>query len=130
MSVYKPNPGKEPVPGGEAGDQVISDAVQQLRFSVPEHLDRKVDAALIDASQPRSFGLKVLNLFKVPRVWATAAACLLLIAALFWFQPDNGKIDTGEIPLKEIKTEIQLSNANIKILWVQKKDFKLIKEVK
>jgi hypothetical protein len=51
---------------------------------------------------------------------------MVIIAALVIFQPFFNKksIEPGT-PITEIKSEFELRDKNIKILWVQKKDFKL-----
>jgi len=55
------------------------------------------------------------------------AAALVILAALFVFQPftGSGSLDNITPPISEIKTEIQIKDKNIKILWLQKRDFKL-----
>jgi hypothetical protein len=98
-------------------DRSIESAVRSVNVSLPETLDQKVTAALRAKD-------------KKPRLWyplATAAALLLAAVMVFIFQPFSGttvETDTPA-PITEIKTELTLSHANIKILWVQKKDFKL-----
>jgi hypothetical protein len=106
-------------------DQIISSAVQGIRFSVPEHVDMKVSAALKDESAVRTRQFPCFGFFTAPRIWATVAACMLILTALYLFQPFNGSNASQESPMDEIKTEFQLKDKNIKILWVQKKDFKL-----
>lgn len=108
----------------DVNDELISNAVQSVRFSLPEDLDRRVKAAMFDEERAGLRKQKAPPLRWLP---ATAAAMILIVLALFLFQPfshtPNGK--NGDKEISEIKTELELAHANIKIIWVQKKDFKL-----
>ncbi len=67
---------------------------------------------------------------------ALAAAAILLIALVFVIRPslstnpgvpggnDQGNEHTALVPISEIKTEFELKEKKIKIIWFQKKGFK------
>ncbi|MCP5102982.1 MAG: hypothetical protein GY950_06375 [bacterium] len=98
-------------------DQLISDLVRSVTYRIPETVEAKVTAAMYKKKKairfPRTF------------VWypASVVLAMLIIAAVFVFQPFS--TDTPAAPITEIKTELELPGKNIKILWVQKNDFKL-----
>ena len=104
-------------------DEMISNLVRSVRYKVPDRVDEQLKASMakIETGKPR--------LFKRPLFWyPVSAAAMVIIAILVIFQPfvNRESIDTGA-PITEIKTEFELRDKNIKILWVQKKDFKLRK---
>jgi hypothetical protein len=103
-------------------DEMISTLVRSVQYNVPESVEEQVNA-FMDKTKTRK-----ARLFKRPLLWypVSAAAAIVIIAALAIFQPFVNKkpIDLGT-PITEIKTEFELRDKNIKILWVQKKDFKL-----
>jgi anti-sigma-K factor RskA len=109
-------------------DELIANTVQSVRYSVPEALDVRVDAALRAEQQKAAFRKR--RGWTRPVKWASAAAAVIVIAAaLFLFQPSNETPGNGGEPgISEIKTELELAQSNIKIIWVQKKDFKLNKD--
>lgn len=109
-------------------DERISKTVQSLHFRLPETLDQKVNAALADAERT---DLTARTRKPAPWKWlpAAAAVMILIISGLFLFQPANDGTNGQETkpPISEIKTEFELAHANIKIIWVQKRDFNLNK---
>ena len=103
-------------------DEMISTLVRSVRYKIPDSVEEQVNAAMAKTKTGKA------RLFKRPLLWypVSAAAAIVIIAALAIFQPFVNKtaIDPGT-PITEIKTEFELRDKNIKILWVQKKDFKL-----
>lgn len=103
-------------------NEMISNLVRSVQCKIPGNVEEQVNASMakIKTRKPR--------LFKRPLLWypVSAAAVLVIIAALVIFQPFVNKetIDPGA-SITEIKTEFELRDKNIKILWIQKKDFKL-----
>jgi hypothetical protein len=97
-------------------DTLISTHVRSVQYKIPDSVEGKVNAAILKEKKP-------LLWFRVSL--SAAAAALVLIAVVFIFQPFLR--DPGEqvSPITEIKTEFELTDKNIKILWVQKKDFEL-----
>lgn len=97
-------------------DAMISTHVRSVQYKIPDSVEEKVNAAIIKDKKP-------LRWFRVSI--SAAAAALVLLAVVFIFQPFLK--DPGEpvSPITEIKTEFELKDKNIKILWVQKKDFEL-----
>lgn len=107
----------EQINGPGLDDQRISDLVRSVRFNIPYPVDEKVTAAIIKPHQPQ------------PQLWLrlslSATVLAILVVALFIFQ-SYFKAAVGHVsPITEIKTQFELNDKNIKILWVQKKDFKL-----
>lgn len=102
-------------------DEKISRLVQAVQYEVPPVVEDRLNRSLVNWGKSKT----------VPRSrflsWRPAAVVLaatILIAALFTFQPF--KKNTAEPdPISEIRTEFELKGKNIKIIWFQKKDFKL-----
>lgn len=109
-------------------DRLIAGLVQSVRINLPPELDEKVTAALQEENRETK-GFTFKPFFKrITWLPVTAmATALILLAALFIFQPftDSSRQQLMDKPISEIKTEIYIQDKNIKILWVQKQDFKL-----
>lgn len=103
----------------EIDDRMIAEAVGSVRYRVPELLDARVSAAL---ERER----KVRKTWK-QSIWYPVSAVLTaaLVAVLLLVQPGGNVTAPPEEPISEIKMEMELADQNIKIIWVQKKDFKL-----
>jgi hypothetical protein len=102
-------------------DEMISTLVRSVQYKIPDSVEEQVNASMAKTKTGKSW------LFKRPLLWyPVSAAAMVIIAALVIFQPFVNKetIDPGT-PIMEIKTQFELRDKNIKILWVQKKDFKL-----
>jgi hypothetical protein len=103
-------------------DEMISTLVRSVQYKIPDSIEEQVNASMVETKTGKPW------LFKRPLFWypVSAAAAMVIIATLVIFQPVVNKetIDQGT-PITEIKTEFELRDKNIKILWVQKKDFKL-----
>ena len=101
-------------------DLMITNLVRSVKYAIPETVEAKLNAAM-SKQKKRDVPHKA-------RLWVPVSAVLVMlffIAALFIFSPFL-KTPTEELPpITEIKTELELPDANIKIIWVQKKDFKL-----
>ncbi len=103
-------------------DEMISTLVRSVQYKIPDHVEEQVNASMAKTlpGKPRWF--------KKSWFWypVSAAAAMVIIAALVIFQPLVNKetVDPGA-PITEIRTHFELKDKNIKILWVQKKDFKL-----
>lgn len=104
-------------------DESVTRLVQSVRHRVPEIVDAHVNALMMQEDTPKK------RFFQNRRAWVPlAAAASLVIAAVFIFQPFAIKQTNQpepEKPISEIKTELELPDSNIKIIWFQKKDFKL-----
>jgi hypothetical protein len=102
-------------------DEDISRLVQAVQYEIPPIVEDKLNRDLENWGKsktgPRRWFLS----------WYPAAAVLaatVIIAALFTFQPFK-KNTIEPVPISEIRTEFELKDKNIKIIWFQKKDFKL-----
>ncbi|MCP5050368.1 MAG: hypothetical protein GY940_24605 [bacterium] len=108
-------------------DRQIQSAVQSVKAGVPDGLDSRV-TAMLNAKQEKQ-RRKGFKLFSRPLLWypLTGAALLVIVmmAGLFWSRSFPGPAVNDVPPIAEIKTELELADADIKIIWVQKKDFKL-----
>jgi len=121
----------------EIDDRKISGLIRSVRFRIPDRLDETVTREIRTRvekepthfrpirSLPRSFPFLPLW----ARVSLTAAAVCLLAIGIYIFHT-SFKNEPDFIPeqgqtISEIKTEFEISNKNIKILWVQKQDFEL-----
>lgn len=100
-------------------DELIADLVRSVRYEIPGAVEAKVSAALHRKK-------------KVPRagrslVWypVSAVLAMLIVVSVFIFQPFIKNSADTPAPITEIKTELELADKNIKIIWVQKENFKL-----
>lgn len=103
-------------------DQMISSLVRSVRYNIPEAVEAQVKTAL---NKEKTGGPIKSRHWRPLSVSAAAAA--FIIAAIFIFQPffkSSGQRERTA-PITEIRTEFELTDKNIKILWVQKKDFNL-----
>jgi len=96
-------------------DRIISDVVRSVRYKIPYAVDERVKAAIIKPP---------LHLLWF-RLSFSAAVLAVLVIAVFFFQPYFKDTVEPVSSITEIKTQFELKDSNIKILWVQKKDFKL-----
>ena len=119
--------------GDSPDDRVISGLVRSVKYRVPEDLDHRL-AHMMDTDEPHVPARKRRFAFRP----ALAAAMLVFIAVLTviivnrghgpvdeYAAATNGKPAMAENKIDEIKTEFEIKNKNIKILWVQKQNFKL-----
>ncbi len=103
----------------EPDDDTISKLVRGARFSIPSELDDKVTETLLQAGK------------KKPKFWfrlSLSAAAAAAIAAVFFIALPYlhvRKTPEPAMQISEIKTQFELNDKNIKILWVQKRDFNL-----
>lgn len=107
-------------------DGLISRAVQSVRFQVPKTAAERVEAA-IQQWETRCTWKTKASARKRYLLWYPAAAVIasMVLAALFIFQPFTSSDAQPAAPITEIRTELELKDKNIKIIWFQKKDFKL-----
>ena len=106
----------------EIDDEIISSLVQSVQYRVPAHVEEEVNAAMMKTREEKS------RWARRPLMWypVSMAAATALILALLIFQPFMEKKAAEPVkPISEIKTVFELKDKNIKILWVQKKDFSL-----
>jgi hypothetical protein len=104
-------------------DQLISALVNSVRAKVPGSIDEQINTVIAGSTTGSR------SLYRPPYRWLklsmTAAAAAILMVTLSVFHPASKSKIVEKPGIAEIKTEIELSDKNIKILWVQKKDFKL-----
>ncbi len=104
-------------------DQTISRSVQAVRYHVPDELDNRVTQSIINASVSSSpSSVSPIFWFKFS---ISTAVVMALIAIFIFIVPgiETNVPQTSTNQISEIKTEFELSDKNIKVLWVQKKDF-------
>jgi hypothetical protein len=101
-------------------DKKIGELVRSIRKEVPAGLEEQIkDAAVrIPTQQPRP---ERVRRFWLPLTAGTAAAAVLLAALLAG--PFLGKAPSS--PISEIRTQFELVDKNITIIFIQKPDFKL-----
>lgn len=116
MKNKKSNPGAYRI-----DDENISRLVRSVKYDIPPVVEDKIDHAITNWGKVK----------KPSRRWAftwyPAAAALtaaIVIAALFVIRPFTGS-SIEPAPITEIRTEFELKDKNIKIIWFQKKDFEL-----
>jgi hypothetical protein len=102
-------------------DKVISSLVQSVKYKIPDSVEEHVNAHMAKLKDGRTTKFR-RSVFWYP----LSAVAMLIIVFLLIFQPFVDKESFGSsTPITEIKTEFQLTDKNIKILWIQKKEFQL-----
>ena len=108
----------------DVDDEKISSLVRSVKFKIPGYVERRIDDAIDLAVSQQSVKQKNKRLV----LWypLSAAAAIAIIIVLLILQPFAAKNPPEPNPqITEIKTQFELKDKNIKILWVQKKDFEL-----
>jgi hypothetical protein len=106
-------------------DQVISNLVRSVRHTIPDTVEEEITMTILNTREKESrFSQRFALWF---RMSLTAAVVMTIIAAMYLIQPFSSPRTEPTSPISEIKTEFVLTDKNIKILWVQKKDFQLIR---
>jgi len=100
-------------------DESIADLVRSVRYEIPGAVEAKVTAAMDKKKNVPRTGRSFL--------WypVSAVLAMLIIVSVFIFRPFVGNRVESPTPITEIKTELELADKNIKIIWVQKENFKL-----
>lgn len=102
-------------------DEKISQLVRSVKYDLPSYVEDRLERTIANWGKDKKISRK-WSLSWYPAAAALAAA--IIIAALFIFQPFV-KNSTETAPITEIRTEFELKDKNIKIIWFQKKDFEL-----
>jgi hypothetical protein len=104
-------------------DERISDLVRRVALDVPDGLDDRALAATRFA-EPRPRGARrPLGL----KLWTALAPAAVLAGLVILIALPPLKAPAPS-PISEIRTEIELADKNIKIIFFQKPDFNLFKE--
>ena len=100
-------------------DALISGLVRSVRVEIPGTVEAKVTAAMHKTEKVPRTGRSFL--------WypVSAVLAMLIIVSVFIFQPFVRNRVESPTPISEIRTELELADKNIKIIWVQKENFKL-----
>jgi len=104
-------------------DQTISRLVQSVQLEIPSHLDKQVDTLLKEKKASRWPIRPVWS--DMRRFFLPAAALAGVIVLLVIFTPLSSPPAPQKPVISEIRTEFELKDKNIKIIWFQKEDFKL-----
>jgi len=105
-------------------EQKLDERIARLVRSVAPEVPAEVDAGIREAAAglwPRSRRVWLRRPFWLALVPSAAAVLLAVIALL----PPPRK---PAAPIAEIRTEFELADKNIKIIFIQKPDFNLFKE--
>lgn len=100
-------------------DDLIFDLVSSVKHKIPGYVKEKLEQE-IKKGEIKERKKKKRYLLWYPAS-AFALALIITLSVLFPFRKQNVEIS----PITEIRTELELKDQNIKILWFQKKDFKL-----
>jgi hypothetical protein len=104
-------------------DEKISELVKSVETDIPPAVEEKLDLAR-ETLQP---GHKILGKRPIFYLGILSSAAVILLLFLFLFPLFHG---VPESQISEIRTEFELRDKNIKIIFIQKKDFSLFKEEK
>lgn len=102
-------------------DKKIARLVRRVETDVPPALYGRIRAVAADhvRSRGRSWTRRFWYLALIPSAAAAILAAVLIRPALY---------RTADPPLSEIRTEFELVDKNIKIVFIQKPDFHLYEE--
>lgn len=101
-------------------DEKIARLVRSVELKVPEAVDVTIRAAAADL-RPRSG----FSLMRRPLWLALIPSAAAILLAVFVLLPLFQK---PQQPISEIRTEFEIADKNIKIIFFQKPDFNLFKE--
>jgi hypothetical protein len=97
-------------------DSKISNLLKQTEVSLPEELDIKTTRLILKNPKKR------LSFNYIWKVASIPVALVLIFTFILLFPFNDNSIEEG---ISEIRTEFFIKNKNIKIIWIQRKDFKL-----
>lgn len=103
-------------------DERISALVRSVRDEIPAGLEERIRTAARDEARKAAEQRRFLRWALVP----AAATALILAAALV--SPVFLKLQPAPTPIAEIRTEFEIPDKDIKIVFFQKPDFKLFQE--
>lgn len=136
---------REQIPNNNTAiDEHIRDVMAGLQYSVPASLEDRVHEALIGEErkrQQRGYAGNRWAWFSLP-TYATALVVFITLLLMSPFSEyryssrsaaattrpamtSTNATNEGSAEISEIKTELVLTDSNIKIIWVQKKDFNI-----
>lgn len=104
-------------------DEKIVKLVTSVEEDIPAAVDEKLQIA-VETLRPRHKILTRRPIFYFGILSSAAAVLLLFVLLLPLFQ------GVSESQISEIRTEFELRDKNIKIIFIQRKDFNLFKEEK
>lgn len=91
-------------------DDFVADLVRRTDRSLPEALDASIYRSL---RRKRSWWVYPL----------AAAASVVLAIGIWWLAPIGEAPSHCVSPVTEIRTQFEISDKNIKVIWVQKQNF-------
>ena len=101
-------------------DEQIARLVRSVELGVPPGVEAKIQAAAADL-RLRAGRFWLRRPFWLTLIPSAAAVLLAVIALLPTAQKPSS-------PIAEIRTEFEIADKNIKIIFIQKPDFNLFKE--
>lgn len=104
-------------------DRKIAELVRSVEVEIPASVEEKLKM-VEEAGRPRSIILRKRPVFYLGILSGVAAVLLLFVFLVPLFR------GVPESPISEIRTEFELKDKNIKIIFIQRKDFNLFKEEK
>ena len=102
-------------------DKEIARLVRSVEIEVPPALDGRIQA--IAANHRNSHGRSLISRFWYLALIPSVAAALLAVVLI---RPVLHQ--TADSPISEIRTEFELVDQNIKVIFIQKPDFRLYEE--
>lgn len=100
-------------------DNMISDIVKSVEHKIPETIETQLIHKIKKVKHKKGSARKKYLL------WYPVTAMATILVGILLLRPfQRAQINT-ESPITEIRTEFEIKDKNIKIIWFQKKDFKL-----
>jgi hypothetical protein len=98
-------------------DTFITDLVQSVEHQLPTGVEESLDRKLQKAAAAKKDSKY--------RWWYSPVLAAAVLIMVIFMHPLMRIHQTAGPPLNEIRTEFELKDKNIKIIWFQKKDFQL-----
>ena len=98
-------------------DAIITDMVQSVEHKLPADIEESLDHQLQQIATHKKI--------QKYRWWYSPALAAAVLLMLIFMQPLVKQTSPTPSPINEIRTEFEIKDKNIKIIWFQKRDFQL-----
>ena len=98
-------------------DEIISSVVRSVENKIPGSVEKRLIYDMGKVNQKKRF------FWKKYLFWYPASAIATIILGIILLRPFQTDQSIIQSPVTEIRTEFEIKDKNIKIIWFQKKDF-------
>ena len=104
-------------------DRMISEIIRSVKHKIPKKVETLLSGEINRVKHKKNFFARKQFL------WLPASAIAIIIC-LVLLKPFQKERRDFQPPINEIRTELEIKDKNIKIIWIQKKNFNLRRENK